>query len=40
MQSFMDLNLKNFLDLITVTFEVWGIKTSLGQFGPKSLIKP
>ena len=40
MQNFMELNKKNFLDSETVTFGVWGLKTSLVQIGPKRFIKP
>ena len=36
--------MKKYTDPKTLTFEVWGLKTSLGQFGPKAfckgLIKP
>ena len=38
MQNFMKLDTKKFLDLKAVTFGVWGLKTSLGQFGPKGCI--
>ena len=40
----MKLDMKKFTDPKTLTFGVWGLKTSLGQFGPKAfgrgLIKP
>ena len=40
----MELDIKKIADLKTLTFGVWGLKTSLGQFGPKAfgrgLIKP
>ena len=36
--------MKKFTDPKTLTFGVWGLKTNLGQFGPKAfdrgLIKP
>ena len=36
--------MRKFTDPKTLTFGVWGLKTSLGQFGPKAfgreLIKP
>ena len=31
----MELDMKKFSDPETLTFGVWGIKNSLGQFGPK-----
>ena len=44
MQHFMELDMKTFSDPKTLTFVVWGLKTSLGQFGPKAfgkgVIKP
>ena len=44
MQHFMEVHMKKFLDLKTLKFGVWGLKTSLGQFWPKAfgkvLIKP
>ena len=44
MQNFMDLAIKKISDPKALIFEVWGLKTSLGQFGPKAfckgLIKP
>ena len=40
----MELDMTKIPDLKALTFEVWGLKTSLGQFGPKAfskgLIKP
>ena len=40
----MELDMKNSTDPKTLTFGVWSLKTSLGQFGPKAfgrgLIKP
>ena len=39
MQKFLGLDMKNFLDHKVVTFGIWGLKTSLGQFWPKGLIK-
>ena len=35
MQNFMELGMKKFSDCKALTFEVWRLKTSLGQFGPK-----
>ena len=44
MQNFMELDNKKILDPKALTFGIWGLKTSLGQFGPKAfgkgLIKP
>ena len=44
MQNFIELNMKKFSDPKSLTFGVWGLKTSLGQFGPEAfgegLIKP
>ena len=45
MQNFMELDVKKFTDPKTLTIGVWGLKTRLGQFGPKAcfgrgLIKP
>ena len=44
MQNFIELDMKKFTDPKTLTFGVWGLKTSLVQFGPKAfgrgLIKP
>ena len=39
MHNFMELNMKKCFDTKTVTFRVWGLKTTFWQFGPKSLIK-
>ena len=39
MQNFMELDKKNVLDPKAVTFQVQGLKTSLGQFGSKGFIK-
>ena len=39
MQNFMKLDMKKFLDLKAVRFRIWGLKTSLGQFGPKAFVK-
>ena len=40
----MEIDMKKPLENKAMTFRVWGLKTSLGQFGPKSfgkgLIKP
>ena len=40
----MGLDMRKFTDPKTLTVGVWGLKTSLGQFGPKAfgrgLIKP
>ena len=38
-QNFMELDMKKFLDPKALAFGVWGIKTSLGQFGPKAFGK-
>ena len=44
MQNFLDLDMKKNFISQTLTFEVWGLKTSLWQFEPKALcnglIKP
>ena len=44
MQNIMELDMKKFSNPEALTFEVWGLKTSLGKFGLKSfckgLIKP
>ena len=32
----MELDMKNSTDPKTLTFGVWSLKTSLGQFGPKA----
>ena len=43
-QNVMELDMRKFTDPKTLTVGVWGLKTSLGQFGPKAfgrgLIKP
>ena len=39
MQNFMEFDMKRLSDPKTLTFGVWVLKTSLGQFGPKGLIK-
>ena len=43
-QNVMELDMGKFTDPKTLTVGVWGLKTSLGQFGPKAfgrgLIKP
>ena len=43
-QNFIELDMKKFPDPKTLTFGLWGLKNSLGQFGPKvfgrGLIKP
>ena len=38
-QNFTKLDMKLFSDLKALTFGVWGLKTSLGQFGPKAFGK-
>ena len=40
MQHFTELDKKNFLDPKALTFRVWGLKASLGEFWPKGLAKP
>ena len=35
----MELDMKKFSDLKALTFEVGGLWTSLGQFGPKTFCK-
>ena len=40
MKNFMELDMKKFLDPRAVTFGVWGLTTSLRQFGFKRCIKP
>ena len=32
----MEFGIKKLTDLKTLTFVVWGLKTSLGHFGPKA----
>ena len=43
-QNVMELDMRKFTDPKTLTFGIWGLETSLGQFGPKAfgrgLIKP
>ena len=39
MQNFMLLDMKKNLNPKTLKFEVWGLKTSLGQFVPKAFGK-
>ena len=39
MHNFMELNMRKCFETKTVTFRVWGLKTTFWQFGPKSLIK-
>ena len=39
MQNFMKLDRKKISDPKTLTFGVWDLKTSLGQFGPKAFGK-
>ena len=34
MENFMELDMKKKLDPKAMTFGVWGLKTSLGEFGP------
>ena len=36
MQNFIELDMKQFSDPKALTFGVWGLKTSLGQSGPKA----
>ena len=36
MQNFIELDMKQFSDSKALSFDVWGLKTSLGQFGPKA----
>ena len=44
MRDFMEHDMEKFSDSKALKFGVWGLKTSLGQFGPKAfgggLIKP
>ena len=35
-QNFMELDMKKFSDPKALSFGVWGLKTSLGQFGSKA----
>ena len=39
MQDFMELDMKNFSDPKALTFAVWSVKTSLGQYAPKAFGK-
>ena len=39
MQNFMELDMKKISDPKVLKFGVWGLKTSLGQFGPKAFGK-
>ena len=39
MQNLMELDMKNFSDPKVLTFGVWGLKTSLGQFRSKAFSK-
>ena len=39
MQNFIELDTKQFSDLKALTFGVWGLKTSLGQSGPKAFCR-
>ena len=39
MQNFMELDMKKFSDPKALKFGVWGVKTSLEQFGPKAFGK-
>ena len=36
MQNVMELDMKKFADPKTLTFGIRGLKTGLGQFGPKA----
>ena len=36
MQNFIEVDMKKFSDPKALTFGVWDLKTSLGQFGPKA----
>ena len=38
-QNFMELDMKKFSNPKALTFGVWGLKTSLGQFGTKAVAK-
>ena len=38
-QNFMEIDMKIFSDSKALIFGVWGLKTSLGQFGPKVFCK-
>ena len=39
MQNSNELDMENFSDSKALAFEVWVLKTSLGQFGPKPFAK-
>ena len=39
MQHFMELDKQIFLDAKVLTFRAWGLKASLGKFGPKVFVK-
>ena len=39
MQNFNELDKKKISDCKALAFEVWGLKTSLGKFGPKPFAK-
>ena len=39
MQNFMELDIKKSSDIKALTFAVWDLKTSLGQFGHKAFGK-
>ena len=39
MQHFIPFDMKIFSDPKTLTFGIWNLKTSLGQFGPKAFGK-
>ena len=39
MQNLVEVDIKKFLDPKALTPEVWDLKTSLGQLGPKPLAK-
>ena len=39
MQNIMELDMKKFSNSKALTFEVWGLKTSLGKFGLKAFCK-
>ena len=38
-QNFMELDMRKISDPKALTFGIWGLKTSLGQFGPKAFGK-
>ena len=38
-QNFIELEMKKISDLKALIFGAWGLKTSLGQFGPKAFGK-